>query len=531
MPATTQRPKPVVLMIFDGFGNRPLSEGNAIWDAKMPNYDALIANYPATSLAAAGISVGLRWGEHGNSEVGHGGIGTGRVIYQSLPRISMAIENETFFDSPVLKKTAEHVKKNKSTLHVVGCASNGDVHSSLEHLYAILTWAKEKRIRKVYVHAILDGRDVPRDSGARFISEVEKFMKRNRVGHIATIIGRKYAMDRNNNWEHIERAYNLMVHGKGLLIKKPDKAIKDSYRTETFDQDMEPMIVEQKGGELPVVKDNDAVLFFNFRPDRARQLTKAFVLPGFNNFKRGDRLKKLLFVTMTEYEADLPVEVIFPEGDIEDTLSDVIIDAGLKQFHIAETEKYAHVTYFLNGGREKAGKNEDFVLIPSPPCSSYDEKPEMSAKKVTDRAVKEIKSGKYDLIVMNYANPDMVAHTGNIKATIQALEFLDEQMMRVVTAVLEQDGVLAITADHGNAEQMRDPRTNEIETEHTNNPVPFIIISNDRQYPEPRTQEELDLFLYESVGVLADVAPTILDIMGLKKPAAMTGISLLPNLT
>lgn len=516
--------KPVVLVILDGWGIAPPSEGNAVSLADTPDFDDLVRHFPHSVITASGEAVGLSWSEVGNSEVGHMNLGSGRVVYQHLPRISKTIVDDSFFKNEAFLHATEHVKKNNSKLHLLGLVSVGGVHSHSEHLYALLEMAKRQGIKKVYIHAITDGRDVSRDSGLNFISELEEKIKDTGVGKIATICGRYWTMDRAEHWDRTRKAYDLMTEGKGEEFTLAKEAIENSYKKEVFDEELEPKIINKEG----LVSDKDAIIFFNFRADRTKQLTKAFILPGFEKFERKE-LKNLFFVTMTEYEKELPVEVAFPEIEMRNTLPEVISKAGLKQLHIAETEKYAHVTFFFACGRLQPFSGEDREIVASPEVASYDQQPEMSAFEVTEKLIKLINTGKYDFIIINYANPDMVGHTGIIPAAKEAVEAVDNCLGRLVKAVLELDGALVIIADHGNADVMRDPVTGRINKEHTTNPVPFIVVSNDRRKEiEPGEVVSADLSILAPIGVLADVAPTILDLMNLKKPKEMMGMSLLP---
>lgn len=523
------RPRPVVLVILDGFGIAPPSRINAISIAKTPNFDKYASHYPVMPLAASGEAVGLSWGEMGNSQVGHLSIGSGLIPYQNMTRITKAITDGDFFTNAAFLKACEQVQKNKSTLHLMGLVSPGGVHSYNEHLYALLDLAKKQGINKVFIHAFLDGRDTPFNSGLNFITKLQEKIKSIGLGKIATLSGRFWAMDRDNRWDRTEKAFRAMVEGiSERKFDDPLKAIQDSYDHKVYDEELEPTIIVGKDNNaLATINDKDAVIFFNFRSDRARQMTQAMVLPGFEKFKR-QYYKHLLFVTMGEYEKDLPVEIAFPPLSIDYPLARVIAEAGLKQLHIAETEKYAHVTYFFNGGQEKVYENEDRSLIPSPQVVSYDQKPAMSAREITSRVSEAIKESKYDFIVINYANADMVGHTGNMNATVEAVEVLDKVVGDLVETVLSYDGVILITADHGNAETLVNPQTGEIDKEHSNNPVPLFIIG--QAYAGKSIiagQIGTDLSHITPVGVLADIAPTILKIMGLKKPAEMTGSSLL----
>ncbi len=516
-------------MILDGFGIARPSRANAISLAKTENFDKYSQNYPVMPLASSGEAVGLSWGEMGNSQVGHLSIGSGVIPYQNLPRITKAITEGDFFKNEAFLKVCEHVKKNNSALHLIGLVSSGGVHSYNEHLYALVELAHQQKVDRIFVHAFLDGRDTPYNSGINFIIKLQDKLKSIGAGAIASLSGRFWAMDRDNRWDRTEKAYRALVDGQSeKTYEDPIKAIEDSYNSKVYDEEMVPVVItDDVGKPRGTIKDKDGVIFFNFRSDRARQLTKALVLPGFEKFKR-PYFKDLLMVTMTEYEKDLPVIVAFPPLTIDMPLARVISEAGLKQLHIAETEKYAHVTYFFNGGQEKIYEGEDRVLVPSPQVTSYDQKPAMSAREVTAKVTQFIKESKYDFIVVNYANPDMVGHTGNIQATIEAIEVLDQLVGEVVDTTLSYDGVVLITADHGNAESIYDLQTGEIDKEHSNNPVPLFIIG--REFAGKSVLAGTtgsDLSHVTPVGVLADIAPTVLKIMGIKKPPEMTGSSLI----
>ena len=523
-----KRPKPLVLLILDGFGVAPDNEGNAITRAKMPNFQQYIQKYPAMTLRSSGEEVGLSWGEMGNSEVGHLAIGAGRVYYQLFPRINRAIEEETFFLNEAFLQTAEQVKKKGSTLHVIGLVSPGNVHASSEHCYALLRFAKEQKIKQVAIHVILDGRDTLYHAGIDFVRALQEKMKELGVGKIATLSGRYYAMDRDNRWDRTQKAYEAMVLGQGPQSEDPIEAIKASYASEVYDEQFVPLVITHDGEPITKIQDQDAVIFFNFRSDRMRQLTKAFVLPSFEKFFRPP-LENLFVVTMAEYEKGLPVQVAFPPQTIESTLAQLISEAHLKQFHIAETEKYAHITFFLNGTWEQAFPGEDREIIPSPSVASYDVVPEMSAYALTDRILKEIKNDTYDVILANFANPDMVAHTGNFSATVEACEVVDDCLGKIVETTLRMQGVVLITADHGNAEEVKNIQTGGMDKEHSTNPVPFLIIGSDYEGMSAPSGEvpNGDLSLVAPIGMLADVAPTLLSILGMEIPEGMTGQSLL----
>jgi 2,3-bisphosphoglycerate-independent phosphoglycerate mutase len=531
-PQATQpgsRPRPAVLLVLDGFGVAPDGEGNAITKAKKPVFDMLASRYPVMTLKASSEEVGLSWGEMGNSEVGHLAIGAGRVYYQTLPRINKAVVDGSFASNPALQKAIETVQKSGGTLHLLGLLSSGKVHSFDDHAFALLKMCKEKKIADVAVHAILDGRDTLYNSGIDFVHTLSAKMKEIGVGRLASLSGRYYAMDRDNRWERVEKAYNAIALGVAdAMAEDPFAAIEESYSREEYDEEFVPTVITKGGKPVATVKPGDAVIFFNFRPDRARELTRAFVLPTFEKFSR-PFIENLTFVTMTEYEAGLPVEVAFPPIKIENTLAEVISKAGMVQLHVAETEKYAHVTFFMNGTREEPFPSEDRALIPSPHVASYDTVPEMSAYQVADKIVSEIERGNYDVIIANFANPDMVGHTGNLEATIKAVEAVDECVGKIVDAVLKHDGLLCITADHGNAEEVLNLQTHAMDKEHSTNPVPFYIVA--KQFEgKPSIAGDVpngDLSLMPPVGMLADVAPTFLAILGIPQPPDMTGTPLL----
>ena len=504
--------KTTMLMILDGFGINENSEGNAVKLAKIPNINEIMKQYPNTIIHTSGLDVGLPEGQMGNSEVGHTNIGAGRIVYQELTRITKSIEDGDFFSNSELVAAIENCKKNNSKLHILGLLSDGGVHSHMRHLFAILELAKRKDFEDVYVHCFLDGRDTPPASADGYIAELEEKMKEKGVGKIATISGRFYAMDRDKRWERIKEAYNALVNGEGHKFSSATAAIENSYQKEIFDEFVKPSVICKNDEPVATIGENDSVIFFNFRPDRAREITRAIVDPNFDGFERN--FVKTYFVTFTNYdETLLPyVHIAFKKEEIKNTFGEYISKLGLTQLRIAETEKYAHVTFFFNGGEEKQYEGEDRILVPSPKVETYDMKPEMSAGEVTDKVVEAINSRKYDAIILNYANPDMVGHTGSLEATVKALEFLDGCVKRVVDAIENNDGTLLITADHGNAEQMIDYKTGELHTAHTTNPVPLVLIGRDVKLKE---------------GRLADLAPTMLDLMNLAKPEEMTGESLI----
>jgi len=523
------RPKPVVLIVLDGWGVTQPYSGNAISQANTPNFNDLVAHYPSMTLRASGEAVGLPWGESGNSEVGHLNLGLGRIIYQDLPRINKAISDNSFYKNEVFLKAIDHAKTNNSKLHFLGLISSGNVHASIEHLYALLALAKEKKVKEAYIHVILDGRDTPYNSGVSFMKDLNHYIAECGIGKIATISGRFYAMDRNNHWDRTAKAYLAMVEGEGNQGEDPIKVLEESYKKKIYDEEFVPTVIMEKGKPVARVENGDSLIFFNFRPDRARQITKAFVLPGFNKFAGWKYLDDLFFAGFTEYEKDLPVEIAFSQEVITNTLGEVIARAGLKQLRIAETEKYAHVTYFFNGGREEKSEDEEHELVPSPQVTSYDLKPEMSAIEVTNKVIKAVDDDIYDFILINFANVDMVGHTGNLTAAIKAIEAVDDRLGKIVKRVLDKSGAILVTADHGNAEMMFNMQTGMIDKEHTVNPVPFILVGQQFEGKTIGFQEVpgSDLSLVKPQGTLSDVAPTVLKIMGLPKPKEMTGRSLI----
>ena len=489
--------KPTVLLILDGYGERKEKEGNAIALAKTPVMDRLKKEFPYVEGQASGLFVGLPDGQMGNSEVGHMNMGAGRIVYQELTRITKSIQDGDFFENKALKAAVEHCKKEDSALHFMGLVSSGGVHSHIEHIYGLLELAKRAGLKKVYLHAFLDGRDTPPDSGKSFLLAVEKKMQELSVGEIATISGRYYAMDRDKNYDRVEKAYRAMVDGTGEKASSVEEAIDASYAKKVYDEFVLPTVIE-KDGAVHTVSDGDAMIFFNFRPDRAREICHAFCDDDFSFFERGAR-KNIFFVCFTDYDPTIPNKhVAFEKEEIHNTLGEVVSNLGKNQLRIAETEKYAHVTFFFNGGKEEPYENEDRILVPSPKeVPTYDLKPEMSCYTVTEKLTEAIRSGKYDLVVANFANPDMVGHTGVLPAAIKAIEVVDECMGKVVDAVESMHGNLFILADHGNADIMIDEKTGEPYTAHTTNPVPFILVSEEKHK------------LREG-GCLADVAPTLL---------------------
>ena len=505
--------KLTMLMILDGFGDNSKTEGNAVKLANTPNIDKLMKKYPCTKIAASELKVGLPEGQMGNSEVGHTNIGAGRIVYQELTRITKSIEDGDFFTNVEFVNAIENCKKNNSKLHILGLLSDGGVHSHNRHLYGLLEMAKRRDFEDVYVHCFLDGRDTPPASAEGYIQELEEKMKEKGIGKIASISGRFYAMDRDKRWSRIQKAYDAMVNGKGEKSASAISAIERSYQKEVFDEFVEPTVITNGDKPIATIDSNDSVIFFNFRPDRAREITRAIVDKEFSEFET--KKMDLYYVCFTNYDETMPnVHIAFKKEPIVNTLGEVVSKNGGKQLRIAETEKYAHVTFFFNGGEEKQYEGEDRILVPSPKVETYDLKPEMSAYEVTEKVVDAINSKKYNCIILNYANPDMVGHTGSLSAAIKAIEAIDECVGKVVDAILNQKANLIITADHGNAEQMIDYKTGEPHTAHTTNLVPLILIS-----------ERENLKLKE--GKLADLAPTMLELMGIEKPKEMTGESII----
>ncbi len=508
--------KPTVLMILDGYGLNDRTEGNAVALAKTPVMDKLMKEYPFVKGYASGMAVGLPDGQMGNSEVGHLNMGAGRIVYQELTRITKSIQDGDFFENEGLMTAINNVKANNSALHLFGLLSDGGVHSHNTHLYGLLEMAKKNGIDKVYVHAFLDGRDTAPTSGKGFMQELCDKMQEIGVGQVATVSGRYYAMDRDNNWDRIEKAYDAITKGEGDKASDPVQAIADSYAKDVNDEFVVPVVIENDGKPVATVNDKDSIIFFNFRPDRARQMTRAFCIDDFDGFNRGAR-KDVTFVCFTEYDVTIPnKEIAFKKVSITNTFGEFIANNGMKQARIAETEKYAHVTFFFNGGVEEPNANEDRILVNSPKyVPTYDKKPRMSAYTVCDKLCEAITGGEYDVIICNFANPDMVGHTGVVEAAINAIEVIDQCVGEVVEFIKQVDGQLFICADHGNAEQLIDYETGGSYTAHTTNPVPFILVNANPAYK-----------LREG-GCLADIAPTLIELMGMEQPEEMTGKSLL----
>ena len=498
--------KPLTLIIMDGFGINPDTYGNAIKAAQTPNLTKLFAENPCTAIGASGMDVGLPDGQMGNSEVGHTNIGAGRVVYQELTRITKSIQDGDFFENEALKNAMDNAKKPGAALHLAGLLSDGGVHSHNEHLYGLLAMAKKAGVEKVFVHCLMDGRDVPPTSGKEFVEQLEAKMKAIGVGRIATVMGRYYAMDRDNRWERVQLAYDAMVYGEGIQNPDPVDAVAQSYENDVTDEFMEPVVCDPDG----TISDNDSIIFFNFRPDRAREITRAIVDPEFDGFQR--EFFPTTYVCNTEYDASMPnVLVAWPRIPVKNGLGEYLSAMGMTQLRIAETEKYAHVTFFFNGGVEKQYPGEDRVLVPSPKVTTYDLQPEMSAYEVCDKCIERINSGAYDVIILNFANCDMVGHTGVLQAAVKAVETVDTCVGRVVEATLKMGGIAMVTADHGNAEVMLQPDGSPM-TAHTTNLVPFILCGAGNELRP---------------GRLADIAPTILDVMGLATPQEMDGKTLI----
>ena len=507
--------KPTVLMILDGFGLNETADGNAVAQANTPVLDKLMTDYPFVKGYASGLAVGLPDGQMGNSEVGHLNMGAGRIVYQELTRISKEIADGDFFKNEALLAAVENCKKNQSDLHLFGRVSDGGVHSHNTHIYGLLELAKKEGLQNVYVHCFMDGRDTAPASGKGFIQELCDKMQEIGVGQIATISGRYYAMDRDNRWERVEKAYAALTKGEGVMAADPVAAMQASYDDEKTDEFILPTVIEKDGRPVATVKDNDSVIFFNFRPDRAREMTRVFCCDDFNGFDRGPR-KQVTYICFTEYDVTIPnKEVAFKKVELDNTFGQFLAANGKTQARIAETEKYAHVTFFFNGGVEEPNKGEERILVKSPKVATYDLQPEMSAPAVCDKLCEAIRSQKYDVIIINFANPDMVGHTGVMDAAKKAVEAVDACVGRAVEALLEVDGQMFLCADHGNAEQLVDYESGVPFTAHTTNPVPFILINYDPSYT------------LKEGGRLADIVPTMIEMMGMEKPAEMTGESLL----
>ena len=503
--------KPTVLMILDGYGLNDSTTGNAVYEGNTPVMDKLMAECPFVKGNASGMAVGLPDGQMGNSEVGHLNMGAGRIVYQDLTKITKAIQDGDFFENPALLAACENVKKNHSALHMFGLVSDGGVHSHIEHIFGLLELAKRQGIENVYVHCFLDGRDTPPASGKEYVEQLEAKMAELGVGQVASVMGRYYAMDRDNRWDRVEKAYNALVKGIGETAPSGPAGIQASYDADTTDEFVLPTVVVKDGAPVATIKDNDSIIFFNFRPDRAREITRTFCDDTFDGFDRGDRVKTT-FVCFTDYDVTIGNKLVaFVKDEITNTFGEFLAANNMTQARIAETEKYAHVTFFFNGGVEEANKGEDRILVKSPKVATYDLQPEMSAYEVCNKLVEAIKSDKYDVIIINFANPDMVGHTGVEEAAVKAIEAVDECVGRAVEAIKEVDGQMFICADHGNAEQLIDSETGEPFTAHTTNPVPFLLVNADPSYK------------LRDVGCLADIAPTLIELLGMEQQKDMTG--------
>ena len=507
--------KPTVLIILDGFGLNENPKGNAVAMANTPVIDGLKKDYPWVKGYASGLSVGLPDGQMGNSEVGHMNMGAGRIVYQELTRISKEIEDGDFFNNEALKLAFANAKKNNSSVHLYGLLSDGGVHSHITHVYGLLEMAKREGVENVYVHAFLDGRDTPPTSGITYVKALEDKMKELGVGKIASLSGRFYAMDRDNRWDRVEKAYRNLTEGNGEVASSAVEGMQASYDNDVTDEFVLPTTIMENGKPVAVIKDGDSIINFNFRPDRAREITRCFCMDEFDGFNRGAR-KDVTYVCFTEYDVTIPnKEIAFKKVELKNTFGEYLAANGKTQARIAETEKYAHVTFFFNGGVEEPNKGEDRILVNSPKVATYDLQPEMSAPEVCDKLCEAIESGKYDVVICNFANPDMVGHTGVIEAAVKAVETVDSCVGRAVESVKKMDGVLFICADHGNCDMMIDYETGEPFTAHTTNPVPFILVNADPSYK-----------LAEG-GRLCDIIPTLIELMGMEQPAEMTGKSLL----
>lgn len=515
--------KPVVLVVLDGWGLSSSPVGNAIREATLPTFDILNKNYPMAVLQASSMSVGLPWGTAGNSEVGHMTMGAGRILYQNLPRISLSIDDGSFFQNPALIAAAKNCQEHDSTFHIIGLLSSGSVHSYKEHIFATIRFAKEQGLTKVAVHVFTDGRDSGPLSGIHEVVSLQKYLTSLGVGTIASLSGRHYAMDRNHNWDRIKDAYTMLTEGGPSQAGDPELCLSVAYQEGFTDEFIVPTNITAPDGSPTLIQAHDSVVFCNFREDRARQITDAFTRETFDGFPRAKL--PLTFVTMVEYEQGQEALVAFPPTTVKNTLGEVLSGNSKKQLRIAETEKYAHVTYFFNGGNEEAYPGEDRKLVPSQTVARFDETPEMSAPQITEAFLKALESKKYDFILVNYANPDMVGHTGNEDAAIEAVVATDKNIAKIIPAILEKNGCLIITADHGNVEEMRHAISNETDTEHSTNPVPLWLVTpaNHRE----KTGETMLREQSQVNGMLSDVAPTILELLDIPKPSDMTGSSLL----
>ncbi len=519
------RPQPLILVILDGFGVSLEKEGNPVAAAKTPNLQEIERNFPFVTLQASGIAVGLPWGEAGNSEVGHLTIGSGRAIYHHLPRIINAIYDGSFFKNPALGAAAEHVRKNNSRLHIAGLISSGSVHSYIDHLYALLEFAKKENLNQVFLHVFTDGKDAPPNEGAKFLRMLEERMQKQwPQTRLVSALGRFYALDRDEKWDRIQVAYELLTEGKGEKVSSLPDYLKRSYDHDITDEFIKPALAEISAGKPALVSEGDAIIFSDFREDSMREMVHAFSDEVFDHFAR-KKINNLLVVTMTEYEKGLKAQAAFPQLEINWPLSRVFGEAGLRHLHIAETQKYAHVTYFFNGGKEKPFPGEERILLPSLAVSHFDEAPEMRAPDITAKILENF--GRYDVIIANFANADMVGHSGNFRSAVQAVEVLDESLGQIMNATLNTDAILLITADHGNIELKRDVLTGEKRTEHSINPVPLYLVGKKFRLKKPRDEAETQQRKKEAAGIITDIAPTILELLGIEKPEEMTGKSIL----
>lgn len=525
--------KKVILVIFDGFGVASNIHGNAIAKARTPALNYAVGNFPSLTLQASGPLVGLPWGEMGNSEVGHLNMGAGRIVGQDLPRITASIQSGIFFKNPVFLEAIAHAKKHNSNLHLMGLVSPGGVHSFDEHLFALLGLCAEQSFKRVYVHMFTDGRDTDQKVAIETLKRLEQKISELGIGQIATLAGRFYAMDRGGHWNQTITTYQALVDGHGHTAKSAKECLMENYSKQIYDEMIEPtVIIDSEGNPVGKISDNDSVIFFNFRQDRAVQLTQAFVQPEKIPQKiPGSPLQNIYFVTMTEYMPGLPVHVAYPSFDLKNNLAEVLSRAGFTQFHIAESEKYAHVTSFFNCGRTEKYPGEERIIVTSPENSrNYVDKPQMSAESLTGILADKIMESSTNFFVANYANSDMVGHTGNLRAATEAVEYLDVCLKKLMDAALQSDAILLVTADHGNVEQMINPRTGDIDKDHTTNPIPFLAIAKGLKFKTAKEKSYIALSAVIPSGAISDIAPTVLNLFGLPKPGEMTGVSLLPEI-
>ncbi|MFH1890435.1 MAG: 2,3-bisphosphoglycerate-independent phosphoglycerate mutase [Candidatus Kuenenbacteria bacterium] len=518
--------RPVLLVILDGWGVAAPTPGNAVTSANLPYWDYLLANYPSTLLQASGPAVGLPWGKMGNSEVGHLTMGSGQIFPQSLDKINKSISSGDFFNNPAFLKAINHVKNNNSNLHLIGLLGDGGIHAHSNHLYSLIELACQNGLNNnTFLHLFLDGRDTAKDEGILFLEKLKSEINQQGCSQIASLSGRFYGMDRNNNWDRIKKSFDVMTGRSKNIIQDPMQAVRDSYNKKIFDEEFEPIAAGNGNKPLAKIDHNDAVIFFNFRSDRARQLTQSFVLDEFKEFERGQKLNNLLFVCFSEYKKGLPIEIAFPRPVIKNSLAEILSNNNLKQLHLAETEKYAHVTFFLNGLNENPFSGEARLLVPSPALISYDKKPEMSSYEIKDNIISALDQCKFDFIVANFANPDMIGHTGNMQACVKALEAADKCLSEIIETVIKHGGQALITADHGNIEEVINLETGQIDKEHSNFPVPAIIVKEEYK-SKFLAHKNSGLCNVKIKGALVDIAPTILSMLGLDKNEKMIGIDL-----